>query len=227
MMILTLKSLLLSILLTSAGLNFNYNFAAQATFVSAKSQSSASQLYDRGQQYFERQEYPSAIKTLLELLKLEPNNSKAYNTIGMSFGELKEYSAAVAAFDRAISLNNNFANAYYNRGYVYQQLSQHDLALIDFDRALKLTDGQHVSALINRGSIYALREEYRLALTDLQQAIDLDPKSATAYYNRALIQLSIGNKTAYINDLTVAEELYSQVGDSAGLAQIARIKQLY
>ena len=76
-------------------------------------------------------------------------------------------------------------------------------------------------------SIYALREEYRLALTDLQQAIDLDPKSATAYYNRALIQLSIGNKTAYINDLTVAEELYSQVGDSAGLAQIARIKQLY
>ena len=50
---------------------------------------------------FERQEYPSAIKTLLELLKLEPNNSKAYNTIGMSFGELKEYSAAVAAFDRA------------------------------------------------------------------------------------------------------------------------------
>ena len=52
------------------------------------SESSISKLYDQGKQYFTDREYEQAIATFLELLKIEPNNSEAYNIIGMSLGGL-------------------------------------------------------------------------------------------------------------------------------------------
>ena len=218
------------VLLTCWELNPRDSIAQTQTIASRPTSSlssSQSALRDRGQQYFEAQEYKLAIASYLELLKLEPDNVEAYNTLGMSWGGLKQYSAAISAFDRAIALDRDFANAYYNRGYIYQQLGQQDTALEDFARALELTDGQHVSALINRASILALQQHYQLALQDLQEVVKLDPRSATAYYNRALIQLAIGNKTAYLNDLTQAEELYRQQSDLAGLTQIEQIRKLY
>lgn len=216
----------LLLMLSIVVLNFNTT-VAWGSLASQSLAPSVSKLYDRGKQYFEAQEYSLAIQSFLKLLEIEPNNAGAYNQIGMSWGELKKYPAAISAFNRAIALDASFANAYYNRGHIYQQLEKYDLALVDFDRALTLTKGQHVSALINRASVYALQADYQLALIDLEKVVELNPKLATAYYNRALINLTIGNKTAYLNDLTTAEKLYRQQGDISGVAQINRIKQLY
>ena len=200
--------------------------SVRATISSAIAQQSSSQeLYERGFEDFEDREYHQAIENFLALLKVEPDSDRAYNMIGMSFGELEEYPAAIAAFDKAIALNADFANAYYNRGYAYKELGRFDLAQKDFDRTLELTAGEHISALINRSIIYALRENYPEAIADLTQVVKLKPDEAIAYYNRALVNLTIGNKTAYIRDLTTAEKLYYQAGDRAGLAQIEKVKE--
>ena len=200
--------------------------SVRATISSAIAQQSSSQeLYERGFEDFEDREYHQAIENFLALLKVEPSNDRAYNMIGMSFGELEEYPAAIAAFDKAIALNADFANAYYNRGYAYKDLGRFDLAQKDFDRTLKLTAGEHISALINRSIIYALRENYPEAIADLTQVVKLKPDEAIAYYNRALVNLTIGNKTAYIRDLTTAEKLYYQAGDRAGLAQTEKVRE--
>lgn|GEM_PF-3963457 len=82
------------------------------------------------------------------------------------------------------------------------------MALINFNRALKLTDRQHISALINRASILADQQKYQLALADLERVVAQSPKSATAYYNRALIQLTTGNRTAYLEEIAIADQLY-------------------
>ncbi|MEL6909779.1 MAG: tetratricopeptide repeat protein, partial [Cyanobacteria bacterium J06598_4] len=154
-------------------------------------------------------------------------NFQAYNMVGMSFGGLEEYAAALAAFERAIALNQEFANAYYNRGYVYKQLGQFDFALADFDRTLTLTKGKHISALVNRSVIYAVREDYPAAIADLTQVIEQKPDEAIAYYNRAIVNLTMGDRPAYQQDLAAAEELYRQAGDKSGLAQIIRVKALH
>ena len=200
--------------------------SVRATALSAIAQQFSSQeLYEKGFKDFEQQKYRQAIENFLALLKVEPSNARAYNMIGISFGELEEYSAAIAAFDRAIALNQDFANAYYNRGYAYKELGRFDLALTDFDRTLELTTGEHISALINRSVIYALRENYPAAIADLTQVVKLKPDEAIAYYNRALINLTMGNKTAYIEDLATAENLYQHTGDRAGLAQIEKVRE--
>ena len=46
-----------------------------------------------------------------------------------------------------------------------------------------------------------------------------------AYYNRALINLTMGNKTAYIEDLATAEKLYRHSGDRTGLARIEKVRK--
>ncbi|MEM6611787.1 MAG: tetratricopeptide repeat protein [Cyanobacteria bacterium P01_C01_bin.72] len=163
----------------------------------------------------------------MELLVLEPNSFQAYNMLGMSFGGLEEYSAALAAFERSLALNREFANAYYNRGYVYKQLGRLDFALIDFDRTLELTEGKHISALVNRSVIYAVQQDYSLAIADLTQVIEQKPDEAIAYYNRAIINLTMGKQKAYQQDLATAERLYLQAGDKSGLAQISRVRASY
>ena len=223
---LTFRLVLLFLSVVCISLQFDTIVQARTLTISAQT-SSAIKMYEQGLQYFKTQEYHQAIETLLKLLEIEPNNFQAYHTIGMSLGELQEYPTAVAAFDRAIALNKDFANAYYHRGYVYQQLNRHHLALTDFNQVLELTQGQHISALINRSSIYAMHENYQLALADLQQVVNLNPEEATAYYNRALIHLTMGNKPAYLDDLAIAEKLYRQLGDMSGLAQIDLIKEYY
>lgn len=192
---------------------------------SAVVQQSSKKLYERGFKDFERGKYRRAIENFLSLLEIEPNNHQAYNMIGMSFGELEEYSPAIAAFERAIALDQNFANAYYNRGHAYKELGRFDLALIDFNQALELTEGKHISALVNRSTIYALRENYPSAIADLNRVAEFKPDEAIAYYNRALIYLTMGDKEAYLEDLTVAEKLYREAGDRAGLAQIEKVRE--
>lgn len=226
MNIFTFRSILFLILLTLIGRGLGHNVQAQSIPVLAQ-ESSTPKLYQQGLAYFETQQYHQAIETLLELIKIEPNNFEAYNTIGMSWGGLEEYSGAIVAFDRAIALNSNFANAYYNRGYVYQRLNRDDLALLDFNQTIKLTQGQHISALIDRSSIYARQAEYDLALADLHQVLELNPEEATAYYNRALINLTMENRVGYLDDLAIAEKLYRHRGDTLGLAQINRLRELY
>ncbi|MEL7419667.1 MAG: tetratricopeptide repeat protein [Cyanobacteria bacterium J06555_3] len=226
MLKLTLRSLFISLFFSCCG--FGSPAVVQAKISPALTQQlSSSELYQQGFRDFEARQYRQAIASFLELLAVEPNNFQAYNMVGMSFGGLEEYAAALAAFERAIALNQEFANAYYNRGYVYKQLGQFDFALADFDRTLTLTKGKHISALVNRSVIYAVREDYPAAIADLTQVIEQKPDEAIAYYNRAIVNLTMGDRPAYQQDLAAAEELYRQAGDKSGLAQISRIKALH
>ena len=211
-----------------SGITASTNVLPKAVASSATTSNSANRsLYEEGFKNFESQSYRQAIAKFLALLETEPNNHQAYNMIGMSFGQLEEYTAAIAAFDKAIALDADFANAYYNRGYAYKELGQLDSALSDFDRTLELQAGEHISALINRATIYALRENYPAAVADLTQVVKLKPDEANAYYNRAIINLTTGNKIAYLEDLATAEELYLQIGDRVGLEQIEKVRELY
>lgn len=225
----TVRSACLLILLNIFWLRFDSLAYSQTAAFSAKDlqlaeSSSSQELYQEGLKHFENQEYHLAIKSFLASLRMQPDNIEADNTIGRSFGEIEEYSAAIAAFNRAIALDKNFAHAYYNRGYIYQQLGSHNLALADFERTLELTNNQHVSALFNRSLIYVLRAEYQLALADQTQATELEPKEATAYYNRALIKLTMGDRPGCLKDLKTAENLYRQAKDESGLAQVERVR---
>lgn len=191
---------------------------------SFKQQNKAREYYQQGILHFNAHEYHLSIKKLLAALQLNPDYPEAYNTLGLCFGSLEQYNAAIIAFSKAIALDKNFSNAYYNRGYTYKQQGKRLEALADFNQALALTDNNHISALINRSLIYVWQQNYQQAQEDLDRAIAINPQEATAYYNRALIHLEMGNIEAYSQDLSQAEKLYSHAVNQQGMNQIKKVR---
>lgn len=74
------------------------------------------------------------------------------------------------------------------------------IALDDDILAMPLSPAQACSSLINRGNAYAAKADLYRALRDYEEAIRLDPKSAGAYVDRALVLSRIGDLEGAMKD---------------------------
>jgi tetratricopeptide (TPR) repeat protein len=81
------------------------------------------------------QDFKGAILDCNEALKLNPNNTTAYNNRGGAYAMLKDYQTALADFDKAISIDSKYADAYNSRGRVKQVLGDQDGACADWQLA--------------------------------------------------------------------------------------------
>ena len=79
-----------------------------------------------------------AVEHFKKAAQLDPENSKAYFHLGVSYGEAGKIPKALDAINRAISLKPEAGNYYYARGWIYLLDDQRDLATIDMRRAAEL-----------------------------------------------------------------------------------------
>ena len=73
-----------------------------------------------------------------EAIRLNPQNAKAYNNLGVLHHEGRNYQWAIEDFDEAIRLDPEYAKAYNNRGLTYQSLGKVEEAERDFQKAKEL-----------------------------------------------------------------------------------------
>lgn len=83
---------------------------------------------------------------------------------------------------------------------------EHELILRDYDRVIRLAPN-FAFAYFNRGNLRCTGRDFRAAIADYDEAIRRDPELAEAYFNRGLAELSMGNATRGIVDLSKAGEL--------------------
>ena len=83
---------------------------------------------------------------------------------------------------------------------------EHELILRDYDRVIRLAPN-FAFAYFNRGNLRCTGRDFRAAIADYDEAIRRDPELAEAYFNRGLAELSMGNATRGIADLSKAGEL--------------------
>ena len=83
---------------------------------------------------------------------------------------------------------------------------EHELILRDYDRVIRLAPN-FAFAYFNRGNLRCAGRDFRAAIADYDEAIRRDPELAEAYFNRGLAELSMGNATRGIADLSKAGEL--------------------
>ncbi len=147
---------------------------------------------------------------------------------------LKNYPAAIEALNAAIEKDPGFTMAYMARAYarniemktgkssvaedameedqaasaLRQRQSQKYLAdiIADYDKALALNP-RLVYAWLNKGNIFYEAGDYTSALQCYAEAIRLDPSFGSAYYNRGIAYLHVGNKRQAFVDLSKAGEL--------------------
>ena len=86
--------------------------------------------------------FDDAIKLLNEAINFEPNNSLAYNNIGIVYADMEQYEKAIEYYDKALQILPTYTEVYNNRGNAYKKLKNYDNAIADYKTALsqKLDD---------------------------------------------------------------------------------------
>ena len=117
-----------------------------------------------------------------EILRVEPNNGKAYNNLGNALRRQGKLAEALAAHQKALQLNHNDAEAYVGIGNVLNAQGKPEEALASHKKAIQLNPKL---AIAYNGLGNALSDQKKLdeAIAAYQKAIELDPKFAYAYNN--------------------------------------------
>ncbi|HPN67171.1 MAG TPA: tetratricopeptide repeat protein [bacterium] len=92
--------------------------------------------------YMQRKKWLDAKEVLLEAKKIEDENDKVLNNLGIVWYKLKRYNNAISVFERAIKLNDKIAHRYINLGLCFSALSDHVKAADCFSKAVSL-DPEH------------------------------------------------------------------------------------
>jgi tetratricopeptide (TPR) repeat protein len=129
-----------------------------------------------------------AIADFNEALRLDPNDSDAFNNRGISWlADMGEVDRALSDFNESISHARQTADSaifYENRGDVWlEQKREFDRAIADYNDAIRL-DPENSAAHLNRGVARKELGQFDRAITDYTAAIRLSPKSEKAYAKR-------------------------------------------
>jgi PhnB protein len=142
-----------------------------------------------------------------KVIELDPNDAEAYQFLGIIRLDEGKYQEALANFDRAIAINPRDAAGYHYRCLDYEGLRSFEKGISDCSRAielgfaLKLAETYHA-----RGTSYAQLRQLDRTRADLDRAIEINPRYASAYFNRCIVKQTLGLQNA-IADCKKAVEI--------------------
>ena len=107
---------------------------------------------DKGIALDELEKYAEAIACFDEVIKLDPENSKAWINKGIALSSLERYEEVVACSDEAIRLDPEYSKTWYNKGIALLRLERYEEAIACFDEAIRL-DPEYLLALYAKGNL--------------------------------------------------------------------------
>ncbi len=143
--------------------------------------------------------------TAIASANIQDSGSSDYFLAAMNQYLRGELPSALSSANRAIQINPRFAAAYSLRGSIRYISQDYRGALADFSQAV-VFNARLASAYLGRGLSQSALSNPQGAITDYTQAIEISPDS-TAYYNRGVLQLNLGNQPTALNDLQKSADL--------------------
>jgi len=117
-------------------------------------------------------EWELAIQGFGDVIRLDPNDDRAYHNRGYAYMRLGEYERAVQEYDKAIQLDPIGTFAYSYRGLAYAELGQYERAVQDYDKVIQLyPESASANDYKNRGAAYSGLGQHQRAIQDYNQAI--------------------------------------------------------
>jgi eukaryotic-like serine/threonine-protein kinase len=162
--------------------------------------------------YFRRGRYPEAVNYFRQVTELAPDNAAGYSNLGSVHFSAGQYEDAAVNFKKSLDLRPT-ANAYTNLGTMYFFLDRCMDAVPLMEKAVELAPKS---------------EQVWGNLGDAYTCVPVDKPKATQAYQRALqlgqVRLAVNATDA---DVLGRVALYqARLGDSAGLVNIAKARQL-
>jgi tetratricopeptide (TPR) repeat protein len=148
----------------------------------------------QGNVRYELGDYHSAIEAYTEVLKLDPNNTEAYNRRSTARSAIGDYQGAMEDLEKA-------TNLLLSNEQLLQPMPEATVQ--------KTAQDYHHDGLnkLQTGDLHG-------ALEDLSQAIELNGNDATAYTCRGVVHRRLGNHQSAVADLQQAAKLFFEQGDA-------------
>jgi len=141
---------------------------------------------------FDAARYDEAIQRFQCSLDIDARQAGAFHFKGICQLRQQRFDGALADCMRALELAPEHAEITNNVGLVLQRLARNQEALGYFDRAIELNP-QFALAFNHRGTSLGELRRFDEALASFASAITIRPDYADAHWNRALMQLLLGD----------------------------------
>ena len=123
--------------------------------------------------------------------KIEPDNHRFYNNLGLILKEKKLYIKAKAAFHKAITISPKYAEAHNNLGTLLQ-FNQPDQAIYHYNIAEK-DKSILFEVFLNKASVFRQKEDHKLALKYAKKAIKIKPNNPGCNKLIGILHIDKGN----------------------------------
>ncbi len=107
----------------------------------------------------------------------------------------QEYTAATELCERALQLDGSAGLAYQELGHIHKEQSRYEEALHCYQQLIAVAPQEQEGYLLSLGVLYAEQERYTEALECYNQLVAAKPESVNGHWNRALVQLLLGEFT--------------------------------
>jgi len=170
----------------------------------------------------------------LELLKrsceLDPDNADAQFQLGALYDRGKRPADAVKHFQKVVDLDPGYAPAWDYLALNLEPLGELDRADAAYRNGLTVNqDGPHFDAFLdyNYGRFLAKRNQLLESKRHLDRAVDLVPDFRATWYDRAKLNLRLGNYPEARTDAEKAASITGQIGGIIDLQIDALLEQIY
>ncbi len=124
-----------------------------------------------------------SIEEFQRVLKLDPNNAKAWRGLAMTFEEMPaRRSGAAAALEKAIQLEPGYYANYLESGSFYRRIGDYEAAERNWQKVIELAP-RLGAAHTNLGALYGDMGRYADSERELKTALEIDPRSRAALNN--------------------------------------------
>lgn len=179
--------------------------------------------YIRGRTSMKMNDELVAISDFNESIRLDPNDYKAYNKLGVIYINMRKDKPALQNLEKAISLNLTDYSSHYNRGLILYKQKNFQEAKKSFSSSIEYCPDQSYFPAIYESRARCCLDlgEFYPAISDLKKVISAAPKNINAYILLSKAQLAVGNKPDAIGLLEQA----SNMGSKQAMDLLKQVRQ--
>jgi tetratricopeptide (TPR) repeat protein len=106
------------------------------------------------------QGYEEAKQLFEKIIKLSPDNYRAFYNLGIACFNSNQFDIAIINFEKALKIKPDYKYCLYNLGLIYEKMEKYEDALKFYEKALEI-DPNFTYALAARSEIRQLLEKLR------------------------------------------------------------------
>lgn len=186
-------------------------------------QGSQKELNRKAIDYFQIENYDSALYYFNELISYFPNDTMAYLDRALTKEMLNDYPGSIADYSRIVGINPFEMDAYFLRGTAFYHLGFMDAALADFNHFI-ISENDNAYAYYFIGKIFLYKNQTKLAKKYFELAVFNNPSHSESLYELAKFEENRKNHNAAIMLLNKSIDAFPN-GDSYKLKCIISYRE--